>query len=382
MLDECLDGVRVLDLSQYIPGPFATRMLADLGAEVLKIEPPGGDPMRRFMAGADDISPLYLEINAGKCVSVVDLKTQEGRAIFAELAAAADVLLESFRPGVLDRLGFGGERLCEINPRLIHCALSGFGRTGPWRQRAGHDLTYMALTGGLNATGTKAAPVMTFPPVADHAGAMQAVIAILGALLRRARTGQSVFLDVGLFEAALSWQGMGLTLAQEGGDQSQRGRGLLTGGAACYQIYRTRDQRFVALAALEEKFWRGFCEAVGRSGWIARQQEPLPQSGLISEVSDLFASLSFAECRELAANVDCCLEPVLTYAEVPDHPQVRARGLVRRLGGAPGSEVLFPAWLDGRPPADGRRPLRPLSPESAVATWQVAGGTNSHTEDR
>ena len=153
MLAECLRGTRVLDLSQYLPGPFATQMLADLGADVLKVEPLAGDPMRGFMLrDANGISPLYRQVNAGKRVLRLDLKDRDGRDAFARLAGGADVLLESFRPGVLARLGFGRTELAALNPALVHCALSGFGQTGPCRQRGGHDLTYVALSGGLGAT--------------------------------------------------------------------------------------------------------------------------------------------------------------------------------------------------------------------------------------
>ena len=174
-----LAGINVLDLSQYLPGPFAGQILADLGAEVVKVEPPAGDPMRGFMfVDEDGISPFYKQVNAGKSIIRLDLKTATDRSVFERLVRQADVLLESFRPGVMERLGFSRERLADCNPRLVHCALSGFGQTGPHRLRGGHDLTYVALTGGLSATGTEAEPVITFPPLADHAGAQQAVIAI------------------------------------------------------------------------------------------------------------------------------------------------------------------------------------------------------------
>lgn len=159
-----LTGYRIIDLSQYIPGPFATRLLADHGAEVIKIEPPHGDPMRHFLKPEGDTpSPLYRHLNRGKKIVRLDLKTDAGKALFTRLLASADVLLESFRPGVMARLGFGRETLQEINPKLIHCALSGFGQTGPYRERGGHDLTYCAVSGALSASGTVERPVMTFP---------------------------------------------------------------------------------------------------------------------------------------------------------------------------------------------------------------------------
>lgn len=374
MFNDCLQGIRVLDLSQYIPGPFATQILADLGAEVLKVEPPSGDPMRSFMLLDDDgLSPLYKQINAGKQLVELDLKNPDHRALFEELVAKSDVLLESYRPGVMERLGFGRERLQQLNPRLIHCALSGFGQTGPARLRAGHDLTYLAMSGSLGVSGTSETPAMAFAPVADHAGAMLATTAILAALLRRGTSNRGAYLDLSLFEAALFWQSIGLTAAQRPGEALARGRDLLTGGAACYQIYPTADDRFVALAPIEEKFWAAFCQAVQRPDWIARQFEPMPQTDLISEVQALFAASSLAEWEERLAEVDCCFEPVLELAEVCDHPHIQARQLLQRRQQPPRVDVLFAAWVDGLPPRP-RPELSPLSLDQARSLWR---GPNS-----
>jgi alpha-methylacyl-CoA racemase len=367
-----LAGMKVLDLSQYLPGPFAAQVLADLGAEIIKVEPPAGDPMRGFIfVDKDGISPFYKQVNAGKTILRLDLKTATDRSVFERLAAKADVLLESFRPGVMDRLGFNRERLSACNPRLIHCALSGFGQTGPYRLRGGHDLTYVALTGGLSATGTEVEPVITFPPLADHAGAQQAVIAILGALVRRGISGVGSYIDVSLHEAALAWQSVGLTLANRAPLHIERGHGLLTGGAAYYHIYRTADDRFMAFAAIEEKFWSAFCEAVGRPDWIERQREPVPQEALIADLQDLFRSRTFQEWNELAARVDCCLEPILRHDEVGDHPQVRERGLIQTgIGKEPATAVLFPAKIDGRSSAP-RPPLKEISVDLALNAWEA-----------
>lgn len=375
MFNDCLQGVQVLDLSQYIPGPFATQILADLGADVLKIEPPSGDPMRGFMLlDEDGISPLYKQINAGKQLLELDLKAPADRALFEELVTRADVLLESYRPGVMERLGFGRERLQQLNPRLIHCALSGFGQTGPARMRAGHDLTYLAMSGSLGISGTADTPTMAFAPVADHAAAMLATTAILAALLRRGASNLGAYLDLSLFEAALFWQSIGLTAAQRPGAALARGRDLLTGGAACYQIYPTADGRFVALAPIEEKFWAAFCQAVTRPDWIPRQFETMPQTGLIAEVQALFSTRSLAEWQDLLAEVDCCFEPVLELAEVCDHPQVQARQLLQRQQQSPRADVLFAAWVDGLPPRP-RPELRQLSPEQARRVWSTPAGS-------
>lgn len=370
MLSDCLDGVRVLDLSQYLPGPFATQLLADLGAEVLKIEPPHGDPMSQFiMQDADGVSPWYKQINAGKSILKLDLKTASDGAVLAELITTADVLLESFRPGVLERLGFSRARLQELNPKLIHCALSGFGQTGPCRERAGHDLTYLAMSGMLSLTGTTETPVIPFPPICDYAAGKQAATTILAALLRRNKTDTGSFIDVSLFEMALSWQSFALTAANRPGQELTRGGDLLTGGAACYQIYRTSDDRFIALGAIEEKFWQAFCDTIGRSDWIDRQHEPLPQEQLITELQALFATASLDDWQQRFAKVDCCLEPVLEHTEVVEHPQVQQRQLLQTLGSEKRYDALFPAWVDAQPPAP-RQQLRSVTPTEALNGWK------------
>ena len=371
MLNDCLDGLRVLDLSQYLPGPFSTQLLADLGAEVIKVEPPAGDPMRRFIfCDEDGESPFYKQVNAGKQVVLLNLKTASDKQVLADLVSAADVLLESYRPGVLERLGFSRSRLRELNPELIHCALSGFGQTGPCRERAGHDLTYLAMSGMLNLTGTVETPVMPFPPICDYAAGKQAATAILAALLRRGRTGQGAFIDVSLFEMALSWQSFSLTAANRSGRAFKRGQDLLTGGAACYRIYRTADERFVALGAIEDKFWRAFCATVDRPDWSERQYEPLPQTQLIAELQQLFATASQKDWQQRFVGVDCCFEPILDHSEVINHPHVRQRQLLQSLSSEERHDALFPAWVDDQPPPP-RQPLQQITAEEALKHWTI-----------
>lgn len=369
MLSDCLDGVRVLDLSQYLPGPFATQLLADLGADVIKVEPPVGDPMRSFICcDADGISPFYKQVNAGKQLVTLDLKKKTDQQVLAELLGIADVLLESYRPGVLERLGFSRSRLQQINPKLVHCALSGFGQTGPCRERAGHDLTYLAMSGMLSLTGTTDTPVMPFPPICDYAAGKQAATTILAALLRRQRNDQGAFIDVSLFEMALSWQSFALTAAQRPGQAFARGQDLLTGGAACYQIYRTADGRFIALGAIEEKFWQAFCDCVDRPDWLSRQHEPLPQLALISELAALFATASLGDWQQRFDVVDCCFEPILEPAEVVAHPQVQQRQLLQSERSGPRYDALFPAWVNDQPPSP-RPSLQLLTPAEALHHW-------------
>lgn len=335
-----LQGTRILDLSQYIPGPYATRQLADLGAEVIKVEPPAGDPMRQFLyEELEGDSPLYRHLNRGKRVVTLNLKEAKDREIFEKLLADADVLMESFRPGVMARLGFDRERLQQLNPRLVHCALSGFGQNGPNRLRAGHDLTYCAFAGALSRESGE--PALPFPPMADHAGAMQAVSSILAALLGRSRSGEGCHLDISLAESLMSWNY--IALAQP---SSEKARMMLSGGAACYNVYRCADDRWIALAPLEEKFWLAFCRAVGREDWIGRQQEPLPQNRLIAELQQLFDTRPLAYWEELLEPADCCFEVIPDPGKVPGHPHNQARQLMQ------GWEMGYPARINDNGPMD------------------------------
>lgn len=337
-----LEGVKVLDLSQYVPGPFATRQLADLGANVIKVEPLTGDPMRRFMFGDEGMSPIYRHLNRGKRICRLDLKSTQGEQALATLLTDADVLLESYRPGMLDRLGFGSDRLQQINSRLIHCALSGYGQTGPYRNRAGHDVNYLASAGILATNGIEERPVLTYPPLADHAGAMQASTAILAALYSREKNQQGVFLDISLFESAMAWNYLPILDQHESREKS-----ILNGGVACYNIYRCADGSFVSLGALEKHFWSNFCHAVDQENWINRQQESMPQKQLTRELSLLFASQPLSHWNQLLTTVDCCYEPVLDASELSLHPQVKARELLDEKG------PRYAGKVDGKTPAFG-----------------------------
>ena len=331
-----LEGVKVLDLSQYIPGPFATRQLADLGAEVIKIEPPSGDPMRRIMyQGDEDISPIYRHLNRGKKICRLDLKSPKDRLTFENLLRDANVLLESYRPGVLDKLGFSREKLKVINPVLVHCALSGYGQTGPYRKRAGHDINYCAASAALSVSGSRQKPVMTYPPMADHAGAMQASSTILAALYAQQKQGVGAYLDISLFESILSWQYLPFFA-----DEENRAEGLLSGGAACYNIYQCADGVFVSLGALEAHFWLNFCEAVGHGEWVSRQHEDLPQHQLTDDLNQMFAQQSRQYWDVLLGDIDCCYEPVVLPADLLQKDHILARESMNPNG------PTYPGWIN------------------------------------
>ncbi len=362
-----LRGIRVLDLSQYIPGPYAALMLADLGADVVKVEPPGGDPMRQLgPRDGDGVSPLWKLMNGGKTIVELDLKTAQGRGALEDLLRRANALVESYRPGVMDRLGFARARLEALNPRLVHAALSGYGQTGPWRLRTGHDLNYMALAGGLAQSGPAERPLMAAPPTADFASGLQTAMTVCAALLGRARTGRGAYLDLSLAETVLAWQSATMTAALRPGFEPERAANLLNAGAACYQVYRASDGRFVTLAAIEEKFWRNFCEAVGRPDLIARQWEAMPQTALIADVASVFAGKAASDWEAALGPVDCCFGLVIDPSEAPGHPQIAARGMVARRGDT--VEALFPAHVDGEPPGP-RKAVAISSAADVIARW-------------
>lgn len=347
-VESFLQGVRVLDLSRHLPGPLATLMLADMGAEVLKVEPPGGDELRTIgPIGPHGRSVYFDAVNAGKHALRLDLRSDAGRTELLALAERSDVVVESFRPGVLDKLSAGFATMRARNPRLVCCALNGFGVRGPLSAKAAHDINYLALAGTLNGAGPRERPMFFFPPVADCAGAMLAVSAILGALLRRMRTGEGCEIDLALADAVMPLQLFELAELSASGRTHDREGSLMNGGSACYRIYRLADGRFVSLGAVEHKFWQRFCEAAGRPDWIARQHEPAPQQALIGEVEALFSGLSFEEAIARFEPADCCFAPVLTLEEAVSSPHHAQRGLIRQ--GPDGQlQALFPALVDGK----------------------------------
>jgi len=331
-----LEHVRVIDLSQYIPGPFATRQLADLGAEVIKIEPPGGDPMRFFMHGnADGLSPIYRHLNRGKRVCKLDLKSTADKQLLHELIKDADILLESFRPGVLARLGFGREQLDRINPGLIHCALSGYGQNGPYALRSGHDINYNALSSQSIVSGSAQRPVIGYPPIADHAAALQASVAMLAALHARGHNPGSIYLDISIAESIMSWQYLPI-LSNAG----ERAASILNGGAAYYNIYQCADAQFISIGAIETGFWENFCTALQQPQWITRQYETMPQQALLAEVAEHLSRRPLDYWHQLLDTVDCCYAPLLTPGQLSANPQVQARASLAEAG------PNYPGWIN------------------------------------
>ncbi|HEU4411464.1 MAG TPA: CaiB/BaiF CoA-transferase family protein [Polyangiaceae bacterium] len=336
-----LDGVRVLDLTRLLPGPFASLVLADLGARVDKLEDPGGGDYLRAMPPAHEngTSAAFAALNRGKRSLVLDLKRPAGRRALLRLLPHYDVLFEQFRPGVLARLGLGHDALRAAAPRLVICALTGYGQTGPLAQRAGHDLNYLARAGLLGLTGPAGAP----PPVpgfqlADVAGGLWSVIAILAALRQRDQSGEGALLDVAMVDGVLGFAttamaGLGL------GHAPERGAEVLTGGIAPYNTYLSEDDQIMTLAALEPKFWASFCEGVGLACDMTALLPGPHQPALKAEVAAIFRSKTRAEWEAFAAQRDCCVEPALAPGELLDDPHLKARGLFYATPGGKGPEA-------------------------------------------
>lgn len=321
-----LSGLRVLDLTRLLPGPACTRMLADWGAEVIKIEPPEGDYANRLGLSPDappeQISPLYSIVNRGKSFERLDLKTDVGRARLLVLVANSDVLVEGFRPGVMARLGLSYETLRAHNAALVYCAITGYGSASSWALRAGHDINYLAMSGVLDQIGERGRPPsISNWQIADLAGgALAAAAKVCAALVQVKMTGAGSFVDVSMtHEVArlniIAEHALALDAVKP------RGEDWLTGGWPCYALYRTADERFVAVGALEEKFWHLLCDALGKSHLKALgNAEGIAAMRVKKELADCFAEHDLAHWTEIFDALDCCVTPVLTLAEAKQHP--------------------------------------------------------------
>jgi len=321
-----LEGIKVLDLSRLLPGPFASLVLADLGARVDKIEDPEkGDYLRHMPPQIGDQSSIFLALNRGKRSACIDLKKSGGKEALLDLAARYDVVLEQFRPGVLDRLGVGHATLLEKNPRLIVCALTGYGQSGPLAQRAGHDIDYLARAGVLGFQGPANGPPQ--PPgfqLADVSGGLWSVIGILAALAERERTGKGKIVDVAMLEASMGFAAasLGMLFANQ---TMTRGLEPLTGGIAAYNVYATKDGKAMALGALEPKFWTQFATGVGLEPDMSGIIPGPHQAELRARVAHIFSQRTRAEWEAFAKERDCCLEPVLEPHELANDPHLCAR---------------------------------------------------------
>ena len=331
MSDRLLQGVRVIDLTRLLPGPYASLVLADLGADVIKVERPRyGDPLR-YMArfGAESGAWLFDLVNRGKRSLTLNIRATEGRATLLDLLQGADVLVEGFRPGVMEGHGLGYGQVSAVYPHLVYASLSGYGQNGPYRLRAGHDVNYASLGGLIALTGARdGPPIIPGVPIADLVGALWTVIGVLAALFGRQRSGKGQHVDVAMMDSVAALLPVALADWLATGQVPERGNAPLTGKRACYSVYETADGKYMSLGALEPQFWRDFCSAVGRQDWAGRQNEA-GQGDLIAEVAKLFRSQPRDYWVALLAAHDCCCEPVLSLDEVFRHPQAEYRCLFR-----------------------------------------------------
>ncbi|RQW29755.1 CoA transferase [Rhodobacteraceae bacterium CH30] len=312
-----LAGVRVLDLTQLLPGPMCTLHLADMGAEVIKVEPPKGGDAARGM-GRGEFSTLFCMLSRNKGSLALDLKTDAGVAIIKELVKSADVLVEGFRPGVMDKLGLGWAALSAINPKLVYCAISGYGQSGARAALAGHDINYQALAGTLDQNGAAGMdPISGNFPLADIAGgALSAATAILAALFDVARGGEGRYIDVAMADSATVHNVMAQAGAAQAKEAPARGEDYLSGALACYGVYRTADNRHLAVGAIEFKFWQAFCERIERNDLIA-QGHVAGESGRAAraELAGEIARHTLAEWTQKLEGLDACVTPVLSTEE-------------------------------------------------------------------
>ena len=330
-----LNGVKVLDLSRLLPGPYCTLMMADYGAEVIKIEEPGnGDYIRWRKPAIEGIGARHLTINRNKKSVELNLKTDEGKEIFKKLAAEADVILESFRPGVMDRLGLGYEEISKINEGIVYCSLTGYGQTGPYRDLPGHDVNYIGYSGILGLIGEKdGKPVIPGVQVADlGGGALMALSGICIALFHKERTGKGQYIDVSMMDGAVTWLYAAASDYFASGKTPQRGSNRLDGHFAFYNVYETKDHKYLSVGAAEAKFWKRICELVGKTEWIELHEGPEEvQEYLKKELTELFKQKDQKEWLDLLAMEDTCVGPVNDIEQIFTDPQIMEREMFKEM---------------------------------------------------
>lgn len=355
-----LEGVRVLDLTRLLPGGLATQLLVDLGAEVIKVEEPGlGDYMRMAPPTVDGVSQSFILVNQGKKSIVLNLKETEGRELLYLLVPTADVVMEQFRPGVAKRLGVGYEDLRRLKEDIIYCSFSGYGATGPYRDRPGHDLNFDGLAGLLHMGSVGGRPHLPAIPVADMASGILAAYAILAALLWRDRSGHGAFIDLSILDAAVHMNLMNMAEALAGHDPTP-GQTFLTGLFPFYGIYETSDGRYLTIAAIEEKFWLRLCEILGRPDLkdmhTATGEYALEVRRILQEA---FRERSLEEWDRLLSSEEVPYAPVLSVAEALRDPHLKERGYVQEVqhAGKTFKALAHPIrWSPKGPARQGRPP--------------------------
>lgn len=332
-----LHGIRILDLTRLLPGPVATMHLADLGADVVKIEDTGvGDYARSMGPMQGDTAYLFQVVNRNKRSLCLDLKQHEGVEVFLRLARDADIIVEGFRPGVVDKLGVGYAAVAALNPRVVYCAITGYGQDGPYRDRAGHDINYIGYAGVLDQIGmADDAPTLPNFQIGDLlGGALTPLIGILAALIDARSSGRGRYVDVAMTDSVLAHAIFPLLGVLARGAAPPRGGDLLSGGVPCYGVYGTADDRFMAVGALEPKFWHMLCDTLGRPDLKPYGQATGTDGERVRrELQHLFAKRTLAEWMQLFENVDCCVTPILRLDESLGNEQIVARGMMVDVGG-------------------------------------------------
>ncbi|MBK9329112.1 MAG: CoA transferase [Sphingobacteriales bacterium] len=323
-----LQGIRILDLSRLLPGPLATQMMADLGAEVIKIEDPKApDYTRFFPPQKGSLSLHYLSINRSKKSITLDLKSETGINKFFELVKTADIVIDSFRPGVLQKMGLDYESAKKHNEKIIYVAVTGYGYNGPYQYKAGHDLNYIGYAGILGLTGDKDRPVIPACQTADVAGgSYPTIVACLSALWARERTGKGQFVDVAMTDCVMPLLSMQFGEALNANVQLRRGEPMLSGGMANYNVYKCKDDKWIALGSLEPKFWQGVCVMLGKPDWVPRMM-PVPEmvEALKKDLQEIFLTKSRDEWVKEAEGHDICLSPILDLEEVEKDEHLNER---------------------------------------------------------
>jgi alpha-methylacyl-CoA racemase len=326
-----LSSLKILDFSSLIPGPFATMLLADLGAEVLRVEAPNRPDMLRLAPPFDgEHSAWHSLLNRSKRSLALDLKHPAAMEIIKRLVQTYDIILEQFRPGVMDRLGVGYATLRAANPRVIYGAITAYGQNGPYRDRAAHDINLMALSGVMAHTGRAAhGPLPLGVQVADVGSSFMAITGLLAAVIQRMQTGEGQFIDISMFDTALTWNALAASHVLVGGAEPSRETMLLNGGSA-YDFYRTSDGRYLSVGSLEPKFWQNFCTGIGRLDLIAGGPDPQPDDlpTLKQAIQATIVQRTLAEWTTIFQATDACVEPVLDVAEALAHPQTQARQML------------------------------------------------------
>ena len=327
-----LSGIKILDLTRLLPGPYCTLMMADYGAEVIKIEEPGrGDYIRSREPGLNGIGARHLTVNRNKKSVELNLKTEAGIEIFNKMARDADVIIEGFRPGVMERLGIGYEQISKINPEIVYCSLTGYGQTGPYRSLPGHDINYAGYSGILSLNGeADGKPVIPGVQIADiGGGSLMALSGILMALLNKEKTGKGQYIDVSMTDGAVTWLYAAASDYFVSGDVPERGKNRLDGQFAYYQLYETKDGQFLSIGASEKKFWDRFCELVERPDWKALHEgDTEVQKKLKHELTALFKERTKQQWMELLSQEETCVGPVNTLDELFHDPQIQEREML------------------------------------------------------